>query len=223
MELSKSDLKKRYRALDDNEIMDLYIDGGLTEQASKVLKEEMEIRRLTPEHAKQRENEYIQEVIIDEVKLKQLVYELEGNQNLSLAILSGAIAAGFGAAVWALVTVQSGYKFGIMALTVGGFVAFAVRIFGKGITNTFGIVGAIFSLLGCIAGGLLSSCAYISKYEEIPYFDVLTQINLQIIIEIIVKNFDYIDLLFYAIAVSVGYNYSFRKLTEEELARISKE
>ncbi len=224
MEISKNDLKKRYSSLDDNQIMDLYIDGGLTEEALLALKEEMDKRGLTSEHAKQKESqkeiEYTQEVKIDEEKLQQVLYEFEENQNLSLGMLSGTIAAGIGAAVWAVTTVKSGYQFGFMAVAVGGFVASAVRIFGKGITYIFGVVDAILSLLGCLAGNLFSSCAFISIQNEIPFFDILTRLNPQIIFEIMKETFSGMDLLFYGISICIGYQYSFRKLTEDELARI---
>ena len=63
--------------------------------------------------------------------------------NNPLAIIGGLIAALVGAAIWAAITVETGYQIGYMAVGVGFLVGFAVRIFGKGTTQAFGIIGAV--------------------------------------------------------------------------------
>jgi hypothetical protein len=227
MKIGKDDLQKRYSALSDDELMDVYINGNLTEDATSVLERELDIRGLTSKNITQRENQkkiedghVVPVAKIDEVRLQQLLYELEGNQNLSLGIIGGTIAAAIGAAIWAVITVGSEHQFGFMALAVGAFVGYAVRITGKGITKIYGVVGAVLSLLGCLAGNVFSACGFLSKQEGIPFFYILARLNPQIIIEIMKETFKFIDLLFYVIAISVGYRLSFRKFTEDELTRI---
>ena len=80
------------------------------------------------------------EVEIDQVRYQQLINDIEGNQNIQLAVIGGIIAAAVGAAIWAVVTVVTGYQIGWMAVGVGFIVGFAVRIFGKGISKSFGVV-----------------------------------------------------------------------------------
>lgn len=157
-------------------------------------------------------------VEVDQARYQQLLNEIEGNQNLQLGILGGIIAALIGATVWAVVTVVTGYQIGWLAVGVGFLVGYAVRISGKGISKIYGVVGAVLSLLGCLAGNLFSVCAILSKQEGIPFFDILTRLNPQIIMDLMTATFGIIDLLFYGIAIYEGYRFSFRRITEEELA-----
>lgn len=170
------------------------------------------------EEDRQEVEEQAPEVEIDQARFQQLLNEIEGNQNLQLGILGGVIAALIGAAAWAVVTAVTGYQIGWMAIGVGFLVGYAVRISGKGIRKIYGVVGSVLSLLGCLAGNLLSVCAIISKQEGVPFLYILTRLNPQIIIDLMTATFSAIDLLFYGIAVYEGYRFSFRRITEEELA-----
>ena len=174
------------------------------------------------EENNQEMKEQAPEVEIDQVRYQQLINDIEGNQNIQLAVIGGIIAAAVGAAIWAVVTVLTGYQIGWMAVGVGFIVGFAVRIFGKGISKSFGVVGAGLSLLGCLAGNLFSVCAILSKQEGIPFFDLLTRLNPQIVIDLMTATFSPMDLLFYGIAVYEGYRFSFRQITGEELAGVVK-
>lgn len=158
------------------------------------------------------------EVEIDEMKYQQFLNEIEGNQNLHMGIVAGLIAAVIGAAAWAAVTVITDFQIGWMAVGIGFLVGYAVRITGKGIGKSFGYIGAILALSSCLAGNLLSICAIVSKQEAIPFFHLLTRLNPQIILEIMKTTFSPIDLLFYGIAVYTGYRFSFKQVTEDELA-----
>ena len=263
MKISRSDLQNRYKLLDDNEIIHLYLVADLTREALSALKNEMDVRGITTDrdrliqkqrgikaaqdsqkealstlkkemdvrgiptdHEKliltKREIEFGQGVKIDDAKLQNLIYQHEGNQNFPLAILGGAIAAGLAAAIWAAVSVGSGYQFGFMALLVGGMVAYAVRTLGKGMTKIFGVVGGLLSFSGCFVGNLLSSCVILSQFHEIPFLYVVLGLNLQLVVDIMAETFSYMDLIFYGLAIHIGYKYSFRKFTEQELASFLK-
>jgi hypothetical protein len=85
-----------------------------------------------------------------------------------------------------------------------------------------GFVGATLALTGCLAGNLFSVCAVISKQEAIPFFDLISRLNPLIIIDLMKATFSPIDLLFYGIAVYEGYRFSFRQITQDELAGFVK-
>ena len=155
---------------------------------------------------------------IDPAKYQQFLYQIDGNQNLPLGILCGAVAALIGSTAWAAVTVLTKYQIGWMAVGVGFLVGYAVRVFGKGISKIYGMVGAVLSLMGCLVGNLLSLCAILSKQEGIPFFDLLTRLNPEVIVKLLWTTFSPIDLLFYGIAIYEGYRFSFRQLTQEEAA-----
>ncbi len=161
-------------------------------------------------------------VEIDQEQLRQFQSELEMGQNLPMGIIAGLAASLIGAAIWAGITVGTGYQIGWIAVGVGFLVGFAVRQFGKGITNIFGYVGAALALLGCLLGNLLSFCIIISQQQEIPFMDVVSSMNVSAIVELFKITFSPMDLLFYGLAIYEGYKFSFRQVSQEEMARFVK-
>ncbi len=127
--------------------------------------------------------------------------------NLGLAIAAGVVAALVGAVLWAVITVTTEYQIGFMAIGVGLLVGFAVRYFGKGTTQPFGIVGAVLSLAGCVVGNLFTIFGFISIQESME----LTQVASAVLGEpgmtmaLMRESFSPMDLLFYGIAVYEGY------------------
>lgn len=154
---------------------------------------------------------------IDPVQLEMAKERLRSEQRLGPAVLAGGAAAAAGAAVWAAITVATGYQIGWMAVGVGFLVGLAVRYFGKGMDRSFGVVGAVWSLLGCGLGNLLAVCGMVSKEQGIPLGFVVRNLNLEIAADMMAATFSPMDLLFYGIAVYEGYRFSFRQLTEEQL------
>jgi hypothetical protein len=159
---------------------------------------------------------------IDQVKLQMFLQQIRDNQNLSLGIVGGLAAAVVGALIWAVMTAVTSYQIGFMAIGVGFLVGLAVRYLGKGIDKSFGVIGALFSLLGCLLGNLLTACIIIAKSENLGLLDVVSRLTPDVIVDIMAVTFDPIDLLFYALAVYYGYRVSFRKVTQEELRRLVK-
>ena len=161
-------------------------------------------------------------VEIDELKLQTYVQEIKDNQNLSLGILGGLGAAAIGATIWAMITTLTNYQIGWMAVGVGLLVGIGVRSLGKGIDTSFGVIGAVLSLLGCLAGNLLTICILISRQENIELFNLLSRLNPSTTFQLMKATFNPMDLLFYGIAVYEGYRFSFRRLSEDELSRLTK-
>ena len=157
---------------------------------------------------------------IDQYQLQRLQKKIKDEQSMPNGIIAGIVAAAIGAAVWAIVTVVTNYQIGWMAVGVGFLVGFAVRKFGKGTDTSFGIVGAILSLSGCLAGNLFSIFYVVSIQESMPYLEVLSRINPGIIVELMTATFSPMDILFYGIAIYEGYKLSFRQLTEDEITKL---
>ena len=162
------------------------------------------------------------DVEIDETKYQELLQSFELNQNIHMGIVGGIGAAIIGAILWAIVTVVTEYQIGFMAIGVGFLVGYTVRILGKGVNITFGIIGAVCSFIGCLLGNVLSTCIFISQVESIPILDILYSLNISITMGLLIETFDFMDLLFYGIAIYEGYRFSFRDMTEKELASIIK-
>ena len=158
-----------------------------------------------------------EEPVVSEAQKQFALNRLRENQNLPAGVLAGAAAAFVGAGIWAFITVLSEYQTGLVAIGVGFLVAYAVRLAGKGIDRIFGIVGAIFALLGCLLGNLLTASYLIAKKEGIPFLDMLAQMDFDLAVEIMVATYEPMDILFYAIAVYFGYRYAFRPVTTKDL------
>ena len=155
---------------------------------------------------------------VDPVQLQFLLQRMRDQQNLALGSIAAAVAALVGAALWAGITLGTGYRIGFMAIGIGLLVGFAVRVFGKGIDRAFGIVGAVFSLLGCAAGNLLAICGLLAAQQNLPLQDVLGHLDAELTGQLMWAAFSPMDLIFYGIAVSEGYRLSFHRLSPEELA-----
>ena len=109
-----------------------------------------------------------------------------------------------------------------MAIGIGFLVGYAVQKTGRGIDLQFGIVGAVLSLLGCVAGNLLAVCVWIAKDQQIPVMDVVSRLDVELAWQLLRDSFSPMDVLFYGLALYYGYKLSFYKLSEEEIKRIQR-
>jgi len=159
----------------------------------------------------------LEEASLDPRQVEQTLERIRSEQNLLSGILGGAAGAIIGAALWAVVTVVTGYQIGFMAVGVGFLAGLGVRRFGKGIDPSFGYAGAGLALLGCALGNLLAMCGLIANKFNVTFFNVLSGLSVESIGNLMVATFEPFDLIFYAIAVYEGYKFSFRQITMEEL------
>src|SRR5688572_23949834 len=84
----------------------------------------------------------------DPAKLEQLLRFRKEQESLPLALLGGAVAAFVAALLWGTITYATGYQIGFMAIGVGFLVGYAVNYLGKGMSQTYSIIGAVFAFLG---------------------------------------------------------------------------
>jgi uncharacterized membrane protein YsdA (DUF1294 family) len=145
---------------------------------------------------------------------------MQSQQSLPGALVGGLLGAVGGAAAWAAITVTTKFQIGFMAIGVGILVGVLVRKMGRGIAPVYGITGAVFSLLGCVAGNLLTTCWFISEHEHTAFTSVLASLTPDAITSILTATFDIMDALFYGIAIYEGYKLSFRQFTHEDLAAL---
>ena len=129
-------------------------------------------------------------------------------QRLALAVAAGTIVAGSSAILWAAITATTGYQIGYMAIGVGLAVGLTVRHAGRGIDQSFAILGATLALLGCAAGNLLTGVAFIARDNQVSITQALSALDTQMALGVMQALFSPIDLLFYGIAVWEGYRLS---------------
>lgn len=161
---------------------------------------------------------------VDPVKYEQFIRDTRAKQSMALALIGGFLASVVAALIWALITYVTHFQIGFMAIGVGILVGFAVKYFGNGMSSTFGVVGAVFSLFGCLLGNILTAIIGASLSDGIPILTIVSAFVTSpgIIIEILKETFSPIDLLFYGIAVYEGFRFSIRHITDEELAGLQK-
>ena len=133
---------------------------------------------------------------------------LRGGQSLPMGLIAGLAAAAVGAAVWAVVTVVTGYQIGWMAVAVGFLVGWAVRLAGKGNSSAFGMLGAALALGGCLVGNLLTGSVVASRELGVPITEVLARMTPTFGFDLMAAMFSPIDLLFYGLAIYQGYRFS---------------
>jgi len=87
-------------------------------------------------------------------------------------------------------------------------VGIAIRFFGKGKTVTFGISGAILALVGCVLGNLIFYSSVIAREEGLSFLEVffLLLLSPAAVIEVFTIAFDFMDILFYALAAYAGFS-----------------
>lgn len=163
-----------------------------------------------------------EEAQIDPFKFENFMRQMESEQNLALGIIGGLMGAIIGACLWAIITVITSYQIGWMAIGVGFLVGFAVRFLGRGLSPSFGIVGGLFSFLGCIVGNFLSIIGFVAQEFNTSFLDAFTFLiaNPSLIGAVMGESFSMIDLLFYGFAIYTGYKYSFREIKEEEMKKL---
>lgn len=163
------------------------------------------------------ENVQQEEVVLTDEKVEEIKQKLRLEQNLPLGIGMSAVAAIVSAILWGLITVLTQYQIGYMAIGVGFIVGFANRYFGKGIDIIFGVIGAAFALVGCVLGNYLSMIGFISQELGMDFFEALTAIPFGEAFSLLIDNSDFYDILFYGIALYMGFGTSLRKIDEEDL------
>jgi hypothetical protein len=133
--------------------------------------------------------------------------KLDTDSNLIMAWAGGTAVMIFGSVLWGLITYYAEGQYKLMAIGVGFLVGFAVKYFGKGETVTFGITGAVLSLLGCILGNFLYYAGLMAHQEEIPLMNALLLLldTPAAILEFFTNVFNIRDVFLYAVAAYIGY------------------
>lgn len=166
-----------------------------------------------------REEEQAAEFALTEDEAQRAMEFFREEQNLVMGVIYGLIAAVVGAAVWAGVTIATEYQIGWMAVAIGFLVGIAVRAGGKGIDQVYGVVGAVLSLVGCALGNLFTVAWFVSQEYGVPVSEVLSGLDVESAIELMSATFQFMDLLFYGLAVYFGYRYAFRELGVDDFNR----
>ncbi len=130
-------------------------------------------------------------------------------ENVLLGALAGLVAAMVGAGIWMAVAVGLDLHVGYVALGVGALVGLAIRVAGNGRSSMFGLMGAIFTLLGCVGGEVLARVqALVSPQHD--FYSTLTSVDMVQMVSGILTQAGPIDYLIYGIGLYEGWKLSMR-------------
>lgn len=133
------------------------------------------------------------------------IEELRAQENLPMGLIGGVLASVLCIFVWSLITVLTKYQITYMAIGVGFAVGFSIQKLGKGISPIFGVMGAILSLLTCFIGNFISSVCLIADEFNYSYSEAFSGLDSDTIAMIVKETFQFMDLIFYGIAIYTGY------------------
>ena len=138
--------------------------------------------------------------------------QMKLRQRLPLAITAGFAAAGGCAVLWALITAATHVQIGYMAIVVGLAVGYTVRVAGRAVQPSFGILAAGLSLFSCLLGNFLSIFVYVAATEGIPFWSLLSEFDYAQTPQLMTETFSVMDLLFYVLAIIEGYKLGYKRI-----------
>ena len=153
--------------------------------------------------------------------IREKIQTLRREQNLSFGILGGMFAGCLGAGLWAGSSYLTHHQLSWMAVVVAFMVGFSLRLLGRGIDRGFGVIGAVITLLCILLGNFLVSMALPAQTSIPDFFASLVHIDASFTLTRLFRAIPIFDVLFYTIAIVVGYSTSFRRITREQLLRES--
>jgi hypothetical protein len=133
------------------------------------------------------------------------------------ALIYGFLASIVGALVWAVVSIYTKHQFGYLAIGVGALVGFTIKYAGKGFELKYSLLGAFVSLFGCLLGNLLTVIGFTTQEYQIGFWQIISTLNLNTIIQVMIETFKFMDIVFYGLAIYEGFRFSTMKFTEKSL------
>ena len=103
---------------------------------------------------------------VDENVVREKIESLKLEQSMAGGIAGGVIGGLIGAALWAVITYLSEFQIGWMSVGVGFLVGYGVRLLGKGIDKSFGVVGGVIAFLAVALGNFLAALGFLAKIFE---------------------------------------------------------
>lgn len=136
------------------------------------------------------------------------IEQIDMESNLLMGLIGGAVAMLVSAIIWGAITYFTEYQISWMAIGVGFLVGVAVKFFGRGKSMVFGISSAALALIGCVLGNLMFYSGIIAREEGASFLRVFFffLISPAAAIELFTLAFEFMDILFYALAAYVGFS-----------------
>jgi hypothetical protein len=152
--------------------------------------------------------------------VKLWIAEQRCRQSLSVSAAGGLLAAIVGALAWAAVSAVANAPVIWMSVGMGALVGGAIRVLGRGVDRSFGVLGAGLTLFACILGNCLANGTFVARDVGLSVTSLLTQISPHSLPRLIAATFHPADVLFYALALCLGYRFSFRRIARPQVSHV---
>lgn len=130
------------------------------------------------------------------------------SSSVQRAILAGMTAAVLTGSCWAGIIFAFEIRLGYLAIAVGASVGWAVRNYGRGRSEVFGLIAILCALFGCAIGDILGGCALLAEHADVSFWRVLTSFNGKAFAEVLHLMFSPLDAVFYLIALFASYRFA---------------
>src|SRR5262245_50320123 len=100
-------------------------------------------------------------------------------RKIERAVLAGMTTAILGGLLWACVMGLLHRRLGFLALGIGFAVGSAVRHFGRGRTEIFGVIAMFSSVAGCLIGDIAGGLVLLSEAQHLDLGYVLRHMTLE--------------------------------------------
>ena len=133
----------------------------------------------------------------------------------ALGLVTAIVAAVVGGIIWAVITVTSDYRIGVVAVGIGVLVGLAIDRFGGG-DRRLPIAGAVLALLGCLLGDLFADAHIIARVRDASIFNEFGRPHE--LWSFYTDRFRAFDAVFYAIAAYEGFQFGRRGVRRAQAA-----
>lgn len=130
--------------------------------------------------------------------------------NILLGIIGGFVASIIAALLWGGLASIIRTEIGYMALGVGFLVGLGVKVLGRSSNLIFALIGALFSIIGCILGSILGILFLVSIESEMEIFEILKVLGISAIIDSYKESFSFMDIIFIILALLIGASTSLK-------------
>jgi len=148
--------------------------------------------------------------------------KLKKYQSFLYALLGGIIATAAISVAWAFAAEMVSFPEIYLALGVGLLTGLVIRFFGAGIHGFFGLLGALFTLLGCILGSYFSRTELPAQVAATGIKDALALLGPDLVLNSVMETFVPLDLVFYGLALLLGYLLSIRWIGSGRRAKLNR-
>ena len=142
--------------------------------------------------------------------------KLFAEQNFVAAAIAGAVACVLAAVAYAIVVAMWGYAYGFAAAAVGVAVGIAMQYLGRGIASKFGVLAAMYTIIGCLLGNVFWPIIMLARAGAISPTGGLSSESLAVLFERALSNLGFIDLVYWFVAVFAAVFLAKRPLSREQ-------